>query len=256
MCDSIGLHRLFRYVGRLGIDYRKEPFLRSIVEAAVLGELRLLKHRARIPVEKGITLFGIMDETGYLEANEVYVTFERVNSQLPPRPQSGRVLVTRSPALHDGDVQFATNVTPPPDHPLTAHRNCIVFSQKGGRDLPSQLSGGDLDGDLYHVLWDPVIERAHSFAPASYPRVAPLTIGRQVGVEDMANFFVDFMKADHVGIIATKHMVLADQKEMGTRDPDCKTLAALHSMAVDFSKTGIPPNMQHLPSASRYRPDL
>jgi hypothetical protein len=35
------------------------------------------------------------------------------------------------------------------------------------------------------------------------------------------------------------HQILADQKPLGTLDPDCKKLAELHSTAVDFSKTGI-----------------
>ena len=255
--EPFRLHKLFRQCDLSRIDYRKEAFLRSVVEAAVLRELRLLKQKARIPVKEGITLFGIMDETGFLEENEVYVTFDTIKGRYPPPPRQGRLLVTRSPALYDGDIQFATNVIPPGDHPLTEHRNCIVFSQKGSRDLPSQLSGGDLDGDIYNIIWDtdtgPLLQ---VFEPADYPRVQPIDIGRPVTVDDMANFFVDFMKTDHLGIIATRHMILADQMETGTCHPDCKKLAQLHSTAVDFSKTGIAVKMEELPKASKYRPDL
>jgi hypothetical protein len=56
----------------------------------------------------------------------------------------------------------------------------------------------------------------------------------------MADFFIDFMRTDHLGVIATRHMILADQKDEGTSHPDCTRLAHLHSTAVDFSKTGIP----------------
>lgn len=48
------------------------------------------------------------------------------------------------------------------------------------------------------------------------------------------------MKNDALGRIATLHQTLADQRELGVFDPDCLTLANLHSTAVDFSKTGIP----------------
>lgn len=253
---SIHLHKLFRQCGLLGIDYKKDVFLRSIVEAAVLQELRLLKHKARIPVKKGITLFGIMDETGFLRENQVYVTFDNMKGLYAPPPGPGRLLVTRSPALYDGDIQIAYNIIPPNDHPLSEHKNCIVFSQKGNRDLPSQLSGGDLDGDLYNVIWDTDANPIRIFEPANYPRAEPINIGRLVTVDDMAGFFVNFMKTDHLGVIATRHMVLADQKERGTCDADCKKLAQLHSTAVDFSKTGIAVRMDELPKANNYRPDL
>lgn len=48
------------------------------------------------------------------------------------------------------------------------------------------------------------------------------------------------MESDQLGRIAVGHRVLADQREEGTLDEDCITLAQLHSDAVDFSKTGIP----------------
>lgn len=70
---------------------RKEPFIRSVVEAVVLKELRLLKHKARIPVFKGITLFGVMDETDLLEADQVYVTYEPIEGRHAPLPNAGMV---------------------------------------------------------------------------------------------------------------------------------------------------------------------
>lgn len=255
--DTIRLHRFFRHCYWLSLDYKNDRFLRSLVEHVVLRELRVLKHKARIPVPKGMTLYGIMDETGYLKEGEVYVTYDSLVGKLALPPPPGKLLVTRSPALHDGDVQFGINTIPPEGHPLRELRNCVVFSQKGERDLPSQLSGGDLDGDLFHVIWDKaLVSKLQSFEPADYPRVEAVDIKRAVTVDDMASFFVDFMKTDHLGIIATKHMIMADQTELGSRDFVCRKLAEMHSTAVDFSKTGIPVNMKELPRLNNYRPDL
>ncbi|EHA18336.1 hypothetical protein ASPNIDRAFT_176277 [Aspergillus niger ATCC 1015] len=254
--DTIGLYRLFRHCHQRDLDYRKEPFIRSVVEAVVLKELRLLKHKARIPVFKGITLFGVMDETGLLEADQVYVTYETIEGRHAPPPNAGMVLVTRSPALHDGDIQFAQNVIPPDNHPLAELTNCIVFSSKGYRDLPSQLSGGDLDGDIFNVIWDTDAYPVRTFAPADYPRVSPVDIGRPVERDDMAQFFLDFMKTDHLGVIATRHMIMADQEAEGTSHPVCRKLAQLHSTAVDFSKTGIPVQMSEIPKGKPFRPDF
>ncbi|KAJ5176900.1 uncharacterized protein N7482_002777 [Penicillium canariense] len=257
MSRCLRLHRLFQQLGLLQIDYKNDSFLRSVVEALVLHELRLLKYKARIPVELGVTLFGIMDETGFLQENEVFVTFERRNGPFIPPPGPGPLLVTRSPALFDGDIQTAINTVPPADHPLAKHRNCIVFSRRGSRDLPSQLSGGDLDGDIFNIIWDPECAPVSTYPPADYPRLPPVDIGRPVTTEDMAEFFVKFMETDRLGVIATRHVILADQVEEGSHHPDCKFLAQLHSTAVDFSKTGIPVEMGHLPKMkSRFRPDF
>ncbi|KAK3684108.1 RNA dependent RNA polymerase-domain-containing protein [Podospora appendiculata] len=255
--EAIQLPKFLRQADQMGIDYRRDSFLRAVVEVVVLKELRLLKHKARIPVRQGMTLFGVMDETGFLEEGEVYFSYNTMDGRHEEPHGSCPVLVTRSPALHPGDIQLANYVIPPKGHPLTELWNCIVFSQKGKRDLPSQLSGGDLDGDLFNVIWDPAITaRVTTFPPADYERVEPLTLNRQIEAQDMADFFIDFMKTDHLGVIATRHMIMADQKNLGTRDADCQILAQFHSSAVDFSKTGQPVELSKLPKCGRWRPDF
>jgi hypothetical protein len=239
------------------MDFRQDTFLRSIVEIVVLQELRLLKYKARIPVDEGVTLFGVVDETGVLKENEVYVTFDNHNGK-KTNPRSERVLVTRSPALHPGDIQMAKHVIPPQNSPLNHLSNCIVFSKHGSRDLPSKLSGGDLDGDIYNVIWakEAVQGAIKVHIAADYPRSEAIDLKRQVEKEDMIDFFIDFMKTDHLGVIATRHMILADQKHQGTLDQDCLTLAERHSEAVDFSKSGKQVALNTLPRAAPYRPDL
>ncbi|KID94539.1 RNA-dependent RNA polymerase, partial [Metarhizium majus ARSEF 297] len=126
-------------------------------------------------------------------------------------------------------------VSPPDSHPLRDLRNCVVFSQKGSRDLPSQLSGGDLDGDL---------------------ETPPPPLDRPVARDDMAAFFLNFMKSDILGLIATRHQILADVQREGTNDISCTKLAEMHSTAVDYSKTGIAVGWLDMPRAPRLRPDF
>lgn len=131
----------------LELNFRDDTFLERAFELALLTALRDLKHKARIPVPGGVTLIGIVDETGVLEEGEVYCPYkwdDGVEGLV-----TGHVLITRSPVHHPGDVQMAIAVTDlniPEDSPLKALKNCVVFSQKGTRDLPSKLAGGDLDG--------------------------------------------------------------------------------------------------------------
>ncbi|KAK3988970.1 RNA dependent RNA polymerase-domain-containing protein [Cladorrhinum sp. PSN332] len=254
-CQSVQLHKLLRQVDKMGLDYRTDPFLRNAIETILLGELRLLKNKSRIPVPQGVTLFGVMDETGFLGEGEVYVAHNPSDHHHVPRNEP--ILVSRSPALHPGDVQLARNVSPPEDSPLRSLQHCIVFSQRGSRDLPSQLSGGDLDGDLYHVLWDKeVVNSVRTYEPAEYPPVKLLELDRPVEPTDMSDFFIEFMKTDRLGVIASRHAILADLNEEGTLHPDCLKLAELHSNAVDFSKSGRPVEMKDMPKGPKWKPDF
>ncbi|KAJ4007046.1 hypothetical protein NW752_010460 [Fusarium irregulare] len=258
---NMGLPKLIKQLDTMAIDYRRDKFLKAAVEHVVLRELRLLKHKARIPVDHGVTLFGIMDETGFLNEGEIYVTYDKSYGRRTGRGvkstlRDGEVIITRSPALHPGDIQLVKQVTPPQGHPLRSLQNCVIFSQKGNRDLPSMLSGGDLDGDLYNVIWDSEAKPNGTFPPADYPRVTPQPLDRPVNAQDIADFFINFMKTDILGVIATRHVILADHYDEGTPHPDCITLAGLHSTAVDFSKTGIPANFEALPKNPRFRPDF
>lgn len=236
--DAMHLPWLIHKLSALRLDFRDDAFLCDVLEMAVLVELRLLKHKSRIPVAKGWHLHGIMDETGVLEPGQIYCS---VNTDGITRPiiQNG-IIISRAPALHPGDVQLVDAVDIPEDSSLRQLHNCIVFSQKGERDLPSMLSGGDLDGDRYYIIWDPDARPELSYRPADYPRVNPVDLKRAVQASDIVDFFILFMETDQLGRIAVQHRILADYDIKGTLSPACLTLAELHSTAVDFSKTGIP----------------
>lgn len=229
---------LLRKMQSMGLALSDDIFFRDLLDAVVLIQLQQLKYRTRIPVKAGATFYGIMDETNILAEGEVCCT--RIDKEGISRHALGTVAVARSPALHPGDIQVAKAVEVSKVSPLRSLHNCIVFSSKGERDLPSQLAGGDLDGDLCHVIWDQKLIPRACQQPASYPRLPPLDIGRQVTRKDMADFFLRLMEQDQLGRVATQHQILADQHELGSLHADCRKLAALHSTAVDFSKTGIP----------------
>ncbi|KAJ9497555.1 hypothetical protein H2202_006979 [Exophiala xenobiotica] len=251
--SSSGLPTLLRHLGRIGVDATEDIFLREILGALLQVQLREIKYRSRILVPNALTLYGISDETGCLEEGQVFVT--SVNEETRKISYlGGRVTVTRSPALHPGDVQVVDAVAPPPDSPLWDLRNCIVFSQKGSRDLPSMLSGGDLDGDLYNIIYDEALMPGKTVAPAAYLPAQPIDIGRPVTANDMAGFFVDFMRNDQLGRIAIVHQVFADLDS--TFSANCLSLADLHSTAVDFSKSGVPVDPKSIPRSPAYRPDF
>ena len=224
----------------MGLPFQADDFLRDIVELGVLMALNDIKHKSRILVPDGVTLYGVVDETGFLRENEIYCCIKREGAK--SQVLRGRVACTRSPALHPGDIQLVEAVSVPQESPLIGLYNVVVFSAKGARDMASQLSGGDLDGDLFHLIFDKDLYPRKTVQAADYPRAAPRELDRQVEVADMAQFFLEFMENDQLGRIAVLHQVLADQAQKGTFDRDCLELADMHSTAVDFSKTGIPVN--------------
>ena len=231
--SAIHLPWFLKQLSNMNLSFRQDTFLRNIVELAVLVDLRALKYKARIPIKDGYTLHGLMDETGLLEEGQIFCIVEEGGSCQVIAGHN--LVISRSPALHPGDVRTVTGVQVPVDSPLMQLRNCICFSSKGKRDLPSQLSGGDLDGDLYQILFDWQAVPKRVFTPADYPRTEPVDLGRAVERQDMTDFFITFMATDQLGRIANQHKILADQRSAGVLDPDCIKLSELHSTAVGES---------------------
>lgn len=56
--QSSKLPWLVRELWQIGISYTEDDFLKQVLEVCVLGELRELKHRSRIRVEHGMTIYG------------------------------------------------------------------------------------------------------------------------------------------------------------------------------------------------------
>lgn len=62
-------------------------------------------------------------------------------------------------------------------------------------------------------------------------------------MQEIQNFFVDYMSNDNLGAISNAHLVHSDRDPLKARSEICIELAQLHSMSVDFAKTGAPADM-------------
>jgi RNA dependent RNA polymerase len=141
IADASGVSELLTLLNDIGIDGQDDEFIRSVVEAAALYVLREIKYKGRIRVSNGAKLYGVCDETGFLKEGEIYCSWLE-DGKRHTVLNSDRVLITRSPTMHPGDVQLVKSVVPPTGSPLLRLYNCVVFSQYGSRDLASQLGGG------------------------------------------------------------------------------------------------------------------
>ena len=58
-------------------------------------------------------------------------------------------------------------------------------------------------------------------------------------LQEVQEYFVDYILNDRLGIIDDAHIVFADSEPRGAMSSKCIKLAKLHSIAVDFPKSGI-----------------
>lgn len=241
----------------LGLDGITDvEFLKKCNLTCLTSALRSIKYKARCKVDQAWTLMGIMDETGWLEEGQIFVQLKE-GRDASPRFLKGWAMVGRSPYLAPGDVQFAQlKGVPPAGSPLWQVHNCVVFSQKGERPLPSCLAGGDLDGDLYNIIQNPLLTPTRTARPGDYLPVRPKELDRPCTVEDIIQFFLVYCQTDRLGMIAERHLTISDRSDYGVQDGRCIKLAQLASIAVDMQKTGIAPDLREIPRlADNARPD-
>ncbi|KAI7553722.1 RdRP-domain-containing protein [Hortaea werneckii] len=233
-----------------------DPFMISCLRLWRAWMLKYLKEKARIPVEQGAFVLGCVDETATLKGHrdkhlstdsslldqaqlpEIFLQISDPDHKGRYKIVEGVCVLTRNPSLHPGDARVVRAVDVEALHHL---KNCVVLPQTGDHDLASMCSGGDLDGDDYLVIWDTdLIPSEWNYPPMDYAAPEPVRSKGPVTVGDMTAFYVQHMKHDNLGRIAMAHRYHADDSDGGVKDPKCLELAQLHSLAVDYAKTGKP----------------
>lgn len=202
----------------------REPFTTNLVNLWISWSFRLLKDKARILIPKSAFVLGAVDETGTLRGHSSATEGSKENdiNKLPQiflqltdhkhRHKTvvrGVCLVGRNPSLHPGDIRVVQAV----DNPRLRHlTNVVIFPSNGDCPVPSMLSGGDLDGDDYFVTWDPDMVPTHwNYPPMNYEGARPQELNRDVNVDDLREFFVNYLNNDSLGLIATAHLAQADK---------------------------------------------
>jgi hypothetical protein len=105
------------------------------------------------------------------------------------------------------------------------HTNCVIFACRGSRSLPSMLAGGDLDGDEYLLITDERLHPPKEHEPLAYGAPQLVTLNRDATIDDVANFFVNYINNDILGLIATQQLIMADKSEEILADANCIILA-------------------------------
>ncbi|EPS65825.1 hypothetical protein M569_08951, partial [Genlisea aurea] len=238
----------------LGYKPTEEPYLHMMLRSYLENQIADLRTRCRVFVPKGRVLLGVLDEFGRLEYGQVYVRVTMNKSEVGEKQPYfrsvdgnssvvvGKVVITKNPCLHPGDVRVLEAVCDPE---LVSENlvDCLVFPQKGHRPHPNECSGGDLDGDLYFVSWDTDLVPPRTVDPMDYTGRRPRIMDHDVTIQEIQRFFADYMVSDTLGAISNAHLVHADREPEKALSSKCLELAALHSTAVDYAKSGAPAAM-------------
>ncbi|VDM54298.1 unnamed protein product [Angiostrongylus costaricensis] len=229
-----------------GFQLSTEPFFRSLIKASIKFTITKLMHKQQIqiPPGKGRTMFGVVDETGQLQYGQVFIQYTaNIALKMPPPTASkkiltGKVLLTKNPCIVAGDVRVFTAVDIPALHHLC---DVVVFPMHGPRPHPDEMAGSDLDGDEYTVIWDEDLLLDHNEKPFDYTAEKPESESiNEETLTDMIEFFVKHITQDSIGMISTSYLFQEDL--YGINSEVCHRLAVKISKAVDFAKTGLPPD--------------
>ncbi|KAJ6478829.1 RNA dependent RNA polymerase-domain-containing protein [Mycena vitilis] len=224
-----------------------EPYLASQLRRFQNTSRDALRKKLNIPVKGSGYLFGVMDHCGVLKEGEVYIN-------LPTKggPQVGPVAVMRNPAYDPDGIRVLEAVNRPELKHLT---NCIVFASTGARSETDRMGGGDLDGDQFYVIYNPLLipeprTPAVAVAVKKLPTRKTIEIGGRVqtispvaqGNRDMradavktflslrCNFVLGSLSNEWMDIVGTTPQ-LADH-------PLCQQLVPMLEKALDIVKSG------------------
>ncbi|KAK6931654.1 RNA-dependent RNA polymerase, eukaryotic-type [Dillenia turbinata] len=229
----------------------EEAYLSMMLQTFRASKLLELRTKTRIFVPRARQMMGCLDETGTLEYGQVFVQISGIGRKQHfkysrisggsrnqrPFVLKTKVVVAKNPCLHPGDVRVLQAVNVPALHHMV---DCVVFPQKGKRPHPSECSGSDLDGDIYFVCWDSELVPRQQIPPMDYTSAAEIHLDHDVTIEEVQEYFTNYIVSDSLGIISNAHTVFADRDPAKAMSTSCLQLAKVFSIAVDFPKTGVP----------------
>ena len=241
-----------------------EPFIQKILLNCLSLKIRDLKSKGKIIDKQSASLIGVIDETRTLKHNEVFVRIIKPFSRKEEQDFTleGEVYVTKNPCLHPGDIKILKAVNNEIVYKNLSHMiNVIVFSsledENDKRPIQNQISGGDLDGDVYYVSWnkdiiDGIIKR--NVAPQEDPKYpvnnknednisgiinSNIVLEKTISMNDVILSHINTMKNDLVPLISNLYLAHADNDLMhGPFNEKCKMLSDLFMIAIDSQKNG------------------
>ncbi|CAF3706902.1 unnamed protein product [Rotaria sp. Silwood1] len=235
------------------INIVEEQFFIKLIITCAFNIMRELIDRTRIRIseKKARNMFGIVDEYGVLEYGQVFIQYTvmrdnklylseeedyiRKNNIGRCEILTTKVVITKNPCHHPGDLRTFDAV----DRPELRHlKDVVVFPQKGPRPHSNEISGSDLDGDEYVVIWhEDLIPQTPNETPYEYDsQEDPPKMNRPITRDDINQVVMEVSEQDCLGTLSNIHLAYADK--YGIKSETCTYLAGAISQEVDAAKTG------------------
>ncbi|CAF3409422.1 unnamed protein product [Rotaria sp. Silwood1] len=227
------------------VNLIQEPFFHQLIITIGKFELSQMRERTRLKLPKNSArnMIGIVDEYGILEYGQVFIQYTELSDDYMNNNESEKtiileqkVVVTKNPCHHPGDIRVFTAV----DVPRLRHlKDVIVFPQRGQRPHPNEISGSDLDGDEYAVIWHPAfIPQTPNDTPYDYDSQMPMLriSDRPINRADIQATVLDISEQSCVGKLCSLH--LANMDLYGVAHPKTLAIAGYIAEELDAPKTG------------------
>lgn len=137
----------FQNIVDCGFLDANDPFINNLMSAYRNNALRGIREECKLYVHQGVKVFAIMDETGTLGPEEVFIQIADATGLAANRQIiEGPCLVYRDSSCFPGDARVVTAVN---EIKLRHYTNVLVYSSIDARDLPSACSNDDVDQDNF-----------------------------------------------------------------------------------------------------------
>lgn len=213
----------------------QEPFFREILLSNTIERASKIVDHAHISVPKGRILMGIADETGTLNEGEIYARVVEKDLDLT---LEGPVVVFRNPCVLPSDIRILRARTDVPLRLKSLYQNVVVFPSRGQSSHPHECAGGDLDGDLYYLIWDKKLIPKSFFQKVIEVETQQMTTHNMecTSAMDMMQYFCDSMAHSQLGILANATLATADK--LSIKHPTTIELARYVVAETDAPKKG------------------
>ena len=249
---------LFQSMYNYGINKDNDRLIESLVESNLNLLYNDIKNKARIYIEESAYVMGIMDEFNILEYGQAFLRIKRKNKDLILNQKCS---IAKCPCLHPGDIRILDfkkyipgDISTEKYKIFEKYENVLIFPSKGKRPHPNECSGSDLDGDYYFVFYDKdlIPKESNLMEPMNYIFDFKSLEKKKITINDVIDYFAEYINLNNLGIIGDAHLALADQDHLGAKGRIPMKLAELFSQAVDAPKTGLKIELNDEEQAKKY----
>ena len=196
-------------------------------------------------------LIGIIDESGTLQPDEVYIPCLKLMTDLgiPGYQDLNSILFYRNPLAYEGDIQKMKLVKTTTNPFLKSLSNVIVFPKVLNGKSPHQMAaGGDLDGDLYEIIYHPgIIELfAKNIEQIDYDEVKNNPPPRQniPSVQDVIDAHIQAFSSrkSYTGLLYYYATIYRDSEEFNVK----QRISKAYARSIDLIKSDLNNNFQSI----------